>query len=248
MIRCIRFVILGVLTFGSAAAAELAVSPQAVQKHSKADNLLLSEIPNLVGEWTLRCTNKEAGRDPTTSVCWIDAASALTPYTKGFSDDLTKKVEQLQANWLERAAQLQSQAQPNSPGEVIRPADTATMLGPVQPRKLLQNGTLLRAAKKQVGNSSTQFRSVVRRLASKKLVRTVGLIQSRKQQRHALKRVKTSKPNIVPAAVERPVADNNYSPKRITSERRAIPDKLLTIENKVECSTLVCALSKEHQQ
>ena len=66
-----------------------------------------SDLRRVVQEWTSRCSSKEETQDPIASQCWLNAASALTRYTDGNSEPLVKEVEQLQADWLERAAQLQ---------------------------------------------------------------------------------------------------------------------------------------------
>jgi hypothetical protein len=92
----------------AAEAAQVSVAtPQTVLEEGKADSLLLSEIPQVIGEWTQRCTSKEAVQDPESSRCWQEAASSLTRYTAVYSESLVRQVEQLQTAWLERAAQLQ---------------------------------------------------------------------------------------------------------------------------------------------
>ena len=64
----------------------------------------------------------------------------------------------------------------------------------------------------------------------------------------ALKIIKKSKTNIVPAAVQRPIEASRYPTSRTISETYAIRNQLLSIERKVECSTVICALSKKHKQ
>ena len=109
MIRCISIFVLSVpLALNSVAAGLAITAPQTVQQETKADNLLLGEIPHIVMEWTVRCTNQEAAQDSDTQMCWTRAASALTRYTAGLNVALIKQVEQLQASWLARAAQLQA--------------------------------------------------------------------------------------------------------------------------------------------
>jgi hypothetical protein len=235
MSRCTSILGLSVLlTLSSVATADSTNTPLVVQQHSKADNLLLSEIPKIVGEWTLWCT-KDAGQHPTTHMCWIDAASALTRYTKGFSESLTKQVEQLQANWLERAAQLQDHAQINSAGEIIsKPADTGTVQKPVLLRDVIPKVPRPSATTKQVTQSNTKSTStlVAKRSPSKKLARTFRLIQSQEHQREALKVVNKTKTNIVPAAEQRPIEASNYPSRKTISGKHGIRDELLKIQKR----------------
>ena len=254
MIRCISFLVLSVLLpLSSAGAAELAnTPPQLVQQDSKADNLLLSEIPQIVTEWTLRCTNQEAVQDPNTRVCWTGAASALTRYTKGLNESLIKQVEQLQADWLERAAQLQAAEQKDPSGDVMSgPVDTGTVVSQALPRKVLpKSAAQPSAARKKVTQSAPQSKStfVAKRSQTKKHARTIKLVQSKKDQRQALRVIKKNKTNVVPAAVQRPIEASRYPSKRTISEKSAIRHQLLKVEKQAGCLTLICALSKKHQQ
>jgi hypothetical protein len=253
MIKCIGFLWLSVLVLvNSAAAAESTGFPQQlVQQHSKADNLLLGEIPQVVTEWTLRCTHQEAAQDPNTRVCWTDAASALTRYTKGLNASLIKQVEQLQADWLARAAQLQASAQNTTAGEFAAgPMETATEVGKALPGKVLPKGDRPHSARKQTAPSTAQLRStlVAKRIQTQKPARTIKLVQSKKHQRQALRVIKKGKIKVEPAAVQRPIESSRYPSMATVSEKQEIRDKLRKIAKKIDCSTLTCTLSKKHKQ
>jgi hypothetical protein len=92
---------------GFLALALLAIAALTVTARVGQSQTLDSDLRRVVQEWTSRCSSKEATQDPVASQCWLNAASALTRYTDGNSEPLVKEVEQLQADWLERAAQLQ---------------------------------------------------------------------------------------------------------------------------------------------
>jgi hypothetical protein len=253
MIKCIGFLWLSVLVLvNSAAAAESTGSPQQlVQQHSKADNLLLDEIPQVVTEWTLRCTQQEAAQDPNTHVCWTDAASTLTRYTKGLNASLIKQVEQLQADWLSRAAQLQASAQNAAAGEFMSgPRETATEVRKELPRKVLPEADRRDAARTQITHSTTQSRSalVAKLSQTKKPARIIKLVQSKKHQKQALRVIKKGKTKIEPAAVQRPLESSRYPSTVTVSEKQEIRDQLRKIAQKVDCSTLTCMLSKKHKQ
>ena len=252
MIRCICLFVLSVLlALNSAGAAELtATGPQAVQQETKADNLLLGEIPSVITKWTIRCTEQEAAQDSHTPKCWTEAASALTRYTTGLNDALIKKVEQLKAAWLARAAQLQANPQTASTGGVMSQSVDVPAVAKQAPRfYALPKSARPSTAVKKATPPPTGSRSTVvaRRSKPEKDVRTVRLAQSRKHQVQALKAIK-KKTNIVPAAVQRPIEGSRYSSRRTISETYAIRAQLLEIEKKVECSTLFCATSKKHKQ
>jgi len=86
----------------SAAAQNAASTVQ----QNKSDSLLITELPQVVEQWTLHCTINET--PSIASQCWADAAAALTQYTDRIREnEVIQKVEELQATWLERAAQLQ---------------------------------------------------------------------------------------------------------------------------------------------
>jgi hypothetical protein len=253
MIRCISMFMLSVsLALSSAAAGGLAITvPQTVQQETKADNLLLGEIPHIVTEWTVRCTNQEAARGSDTEMCWTKAASALTRYTTGLTDALIKQVEQLQASWLARAAQLQADPQTASTGSVMAESvDTSTAARQPPRRLVLPKSARPKAAVQKTTPPPTRTKSAVvaKRSTSQKEARTVKLVQSRKNRVQALKVIKKSKTNVVPAAVQRPIEASRYPSRRTISETYAIRDQLLTIEREVECSTLICAPSKKHKQ
>ena len=160
MIRCICIFVLSVLaTLNSAAAAgELAATvPQAVQQETKADNLLLGEVPHVITEWTIRCTNQETAQGSDTQKCWTEAASALTRYTTGLNDTLIKKVEQLQASWLARAAQLQANAQTASTGVMmLESVDTPAVVKQAPPRSVLPKSARPSTAVKKAIPSPTR--------------------------------------------------------------------------------------------
>jgi hypothetical protein len=254
MIRCISFLVLSVLVPSSAIAAELAnTPPQQVKQDSKADNLLLSEIPQIVTEWTLRCTNQEAVQDPNTRVCWTGAASALTRYTKGLNESLIKQVEQLQADWLERAAQLKAAEQKDPSGDVMSgPVAIGTLVSQALPRKVLpKSASQPSAARKKVTQSATQskFTFVTKRSQTKKHAQTIKLVPSKKDQRQALRVIQKSKTRVVvPVAMQRPIEASRYPSRKTVAEKQAIRDQLRMISKKVDCSTLICALSKKHKQ
>ena len=253
MIRCISIFVLSVpLALSSAAAGGLAITaPQTVQQETKADNLLLGEIPHIVTEWTMRCTNQEAARGSDTQMCWTKAASALTRYTTGLNDALIKQVEQLKASWLARAAQLQADPQTAAAGSVMSESVDTPTVAKQPPRPLvLPKSARPKAAVQKTMPPPTQSKATViaKRSKSHKEARTVKLVQSRKHRVQALKVIKKSKTNVVPAAVQRPIEASRYPSRRTISETYAIREQLLTIERKIECSTLICAQSKKNKQ
>ena len=66
-----------------------------------------SEISQIVQEWTERCSKKEIVRDSDAHQCWYAAAAALTRYADAAKEPLRKQVEEQQAVWLERSAQVE---------------------------------------------------------------------------------------------------------------------------------------------
>jgi hypothetical protein len=152
-----------VAAFSCTAAAQN--RPPTVQQN-KSDSLLLSEIPQVVEQWTHRCGAYETDRVLNASQCWRDAASALTRYTDGISENLVKKVEELQAVWLERAAQLHSSEMSLSEGApLVARQVTIRSAGLVRTSPLLRKAPPIKTRQAVV---RTKKPSQARKVASRK--------------------------------------------------------------------------------
>src|SRR5919112_414578 len=93
-----RLVMLALAALALSAAAIADVLQSQTAQESKADSLHLTELAQLVENWTDRCSAKEAAHDPTTGSCWESAAYILTPFTSGISETLLRQVEELQGS------------------------------------------------------------------------------------------------------------------------------------------------------
>ncbi|HEY7749921.1 MAG TPA: hypothetical protein VH933_14755 [Aestuariivirgaceae bacterium] len=207
----------------AAQAGELTLShQQVVQRTTKTENLLVSEIPQLVGQWTDRCSDKETANDPHTSRCWRDAAAALTRYRQGISERLIKQVEQLQTTWLERAAQLQESS--TSTPTIPEAASVAPDANRVLSRQVFPRERKPGSSGKQATSSTTSDKPVVK---PKKPIRPSRMVKQRR------------KIKVEPAAVQPSVRARGHSTSRTT-----IRQQLENIAKKVECLTVKCSIDK----
>lgn len=211
------------------------VPSQTVKFDSKADSLLLSEIPHLVRAWSDRCESKEKAKAPDTPLCWREAAAAMDRYTSGISSSLIEQVQELQSAWLTRVAQLQRQADllASEPAHIsaVPPshAQTAVRQGELRqivlPRRKPQRAQLV--------------------TPKTRAERTRPAPSSKKTERHAAKKRPQPSPPAPPEikkiraipAKAKPSAD--AQPAR-RSEIEAIRAKLKEIEGKLKCRSLRC--------
>jgi hypothetical protein len=222
------FVLLVVALFSCAAAAQ-----NPLLQEGKSDSLLLDEIPKAVEQWTVRCTSMEKAKLPSTGQCWRDAASALTRYTDGIGENLVNQVEQLQAAWLERAAQLEA-------GTVSLPAAAPTIgqssqIGSVAPRQA--TAVAERPSQPTQGASRT-----ARKPRAEKLAGAAKVVEKRRKRKQTATAAPKRKIRVVAAAKQRPI--HAYRKRRNKAEVRALRSGLKDVERNLACTNLKCMIKK----
>jgi hypothetical protein len=201
-------------TIGQAVAAEVSVLPyQAVHEENKSAGPLLSEMQQVVKEWTVRCTSKEAASDPNTRQCWYDAVSALTRYVEGTSETLVKRAEQLQATWIERAAQLQQSSTSSPETAAVVSTDIATGIAAaakqesapktVRPKPARRSETTARKKPSQK-YATTNPAPIAQEPKAKNLTSNGRNNRNKQREKQALKVVKRSNFNVRPTTVQSP--------------------------------------------
>jgi hypothetical protein len=166
-----------------------------------------------VKEWTVRCTSKEASSDPNTSQCWYDAVSALTRYVEGTSETLVKRAEQLQATWLERAAQFQQSFISSPEAAAVVSTDIARGIAAaakqepapktVRPKPARRIETTAQEKPSQ-NYTTTNPAPIAQKSKAKNLASNARTNRSKQRQKQALKVVKRSNFNVRPATVQSP--------------------------------------------
>jgi hypothetical protein len=229
MVRSSAWFVLFVAALFSCAAA--AQNPPL--QEGKSDSLLLDEIPKAVDQWTVRCTSMEKAKLPSTGQCWRDAASALTRYTDGIGENLINQVEQLQAAWLERAAQLDA-------GTVSLPAAApiigqTSQIGSVAPRQ----ATAVVERSSQPGHGTA---TAPRKPRAEKLAGAAKVAEKRRNRKQTTIAAPKRKVSVVAAAKQRPI--QAYRKRRNEAEVRALRSGLKDAKRNLACTNLKCVIKK----
>jgi hypothetical protein len=201
-----------------------------------------SDLRRVVQEWTSRCSSKEETQDPVASQCWLNAASALTRYTDGNSEPLVREVEQLQADWLERAAQLQAPTTARVEANKSPPADTAGVVqGPRRPSRILPNRTP--SLDERVGAAVVAERPVT----EPKVKRLVGTEKSlaKRSQNQTSKATKKRKAKISTAPQQ---ITSSQSKSKTKSTTHTLKDGGQEKERGLACTNLKCIIKKRREQ
>ena len=201
-------------TIGQAAAAEVSVLPYpAVHEENKSAGPLSSEMQQVVKEWMVRCTSKEAASDPNTSQCWYNAVSALTRYVEGTSETLVKRAEKLQAIWIERAAQLQQSSISSPEAAAVVSTEIATGITAaakqesvpktVRPKPARRTETTARKKPSQ-NYATTNPAPIAQEPKANDLASNGRNSRNKQREKQVLKVVKRSNFNVRPTTVQSP--------------------------------------------
>jgi hypothetical protein len=236
---------LGAVLSAVASCAAVAQSASTTVQESKSDILLLSEIPQVVEQWTHRCTRSETAQLQDASRCWQAAATALARYTGGISENLTRQVEELQAAWLERAAQLEANEMdsPEADTPVARgalfEASAVVRISPLlRKAPIIEMERTIAPAKKpsQVRKVAAAKKLKPRKTAFKRVVKRVGRPQ-------AAKNTQRRKIRVSAAAQQRPIV-RSVRVQKDKATRRGIREELKKTEENLACRTLKCMIRK----
>ena len=227
---------------GFLALALLAIAALTVTARVGQSQTLDSDLRRVVQEWTSRCSSKEATQDPTASQCWLNAASALTRYTDGNSEPLVKEVEQLQADWLERAAQFQVPTTARVEANKSPPPDTVSVVqGSRRPSRILPIRTP--SIDERIG-AAVVAEQPVTEPKIKKLAGTEKSVAKRSQNQ-ASKATKKRKAKIS-AAPQQTTSSQRKSKTKSTTH--TLKDRGQEKEQGLVCTNLKCIIKKRREQ
>jgi hypothetical protein len=200
-----------------------------------------SDLRRVIQEWTTRCSSKEATQDPIASQCWLNAASALTRYRDGNSAPLVRDVEQLQADWLERAAQLQVPTTVKIQAKKSPPPDTISIVrGSRRPSRILPI---------QTRNFDERIEAVVAEqpVTEPKVKNLAGTEKSvaKRSQNQASRGTKkrTTKISTAPQQTE-----PSRRKSKIKSIAHTLKDRVQEKEQRLVCTNLKCIIKKRQGQ